>query len=92
MAYPKITVNTGLSLEVIASDTLPIPYPGLSTLSGTNGTTQNGKLVDANQTFITDGVSVGDIVYNTVDNTTATVATVDSETLLTLSSNIMATG
>ena len=42
MAYPKITVNTGLSLEVIASDTLPIPYPGLSTLSGTNGTTQNG--------------------------------------------------
>jgi hypothetical protein len=92
MAYPKITVNTGLSLEVIASDTLPIPYPGLSTLSGTNGTTQSDKLVDANQTFITNGVSVGDIVYNTVDNTTATVTAVDSEILLTLSANIMATG
>ena len=92
MAYPKITVNTGLSLEVIASDTLPIPYPGLSTLSGTNGTTQNDKLVDANQTFITDGVSVGDIVYNTADNTTATVTAVDSQILLTLSSNIMASG
>lgn len=92
MAYPKITVNTGLSLEVIASDTLPIPYPGLSTLSGTNGTTQNDKLVDANQTFITDGVSVGDIVYNTTDNTTATVTAVDSEILLSLSANIMATG
>jgi len=92
MAYPKITVNTGLSLEVIASDTLPIPYPGLSTLSGTNGTTTANKLVDTNKKFIEDGVSVGDIIYNTTDNTTATVSSVDSETVLGISSNIMVSG
>tara|TARA_R110000744_G_scaffold258732_3_gene374043 strand:+ start:1143 stop:1682 length:540 start_codon:yes stop_codon:yes gene_type:complete len=92
MAYPKITVNTGLSIEVIASDTLPIPYPGLSTISGTNGTTTANKLVDTNKTFITDGVSIGDIIYNTTDNTTATVSSVDSETVLSVSVNIMALG
>lgn len=92
MAYPKITVNTGLSIEVIASDTLPIPYPGLTTIAGSNGTTTANKLVDTNKTFITDGVSIGDIVYNTTDNTTATVTAVDSETILSLSSNIMASG
>ena len=27
MAYPKITVNTGKALAVIASDTIPIPSP-----------------------------------------------------------------
>ena len=32
------------------------------------------------------------IIYNTADNTTATVTAVDSQILLTLSSNIMASG
>jgi len=92
MAYPKITVNTGLSIEVIASDTLPIPYPGLTTIAGSDGGAVANKLVDTNKTFITDGVSIGDIVYNTTDNTTATVTSIDSETILSLSSSIMATG
>ena len=35
MAYPKITVNTGLAKEIIASDTIPIPAPDLPVLSGT---------------------------------------------------------
>ena len=92
MAYPKITVNTGKALAVIASDTIPIPSPDCPEISGTNGTTQNGKLVDASKDFITAGVEVGDIVYNTTDNTSATVTAIDSEFLLTLSANIMATG
>lgn len=92
MAYPKITVNTGKALTVIASDTIPIPSPDCPELSGTNGTTQNGKLVDSSKDFITAGVEVGDIVYNTTDNTSATVTAIDSAILLTLSANIMATG
>ncbi|HSG32172.1 MAG TPA: hypothetical protein VLB82_11590 [Thermodesulfobacteriota bacterium] len=92
MAYPKITVNTGKALAVIASDTIPIPSPDCPEISGTNGTTQNGKLVDSSKDFITAGVEVGDIVYNTSDNTSATVSAIDSASLLTLSANIMASG
>jgi len=92
MAYPKITVNTGKALAIVASDTIPIPSPDCPELSGTNGTIQNGKLVDSSKDFVTAGVEVGDIVYNTTDNTSATVTAIDSAFLLTLSANIMATG
>ena len=63
MAYPKITVNTGLVLDVIASDTIPIPSPDLPKISGTTTASTTNKLVDVGADFST--VSVGDIVYNT---------------------------
>jgi len=157
MAYPKITVNTGLAIEVIASDTTPIPAPDLPVVSGTStgigsGTANvntafaledstanflaatpplpvvvgdlvisvvagagtaaiapitgqvitlgadifpNGNeayaivktnhLIVSGETFITKGVSVGDMVWNTTANTTATVTAVNSEVDLTLS-------
>ena len=69
MAYPKITVNTGLAQEVISSDTLPIPSPSLPVLSGTTTATTADKLVDVGADF--SNVSIGDIVYNTTDNTSA---------------------
>lgn len=47
--------------------------------AGGNGT----KLIDAAATFSTDGVQVGDIVYNSTDGSYAAVVTVDSETQLT---------
>ena len=86
MAYPKITVNTGLAQEVISSDTLPIPSPNLSVLSGTTTAATANKLVDVGADF--SNVSVGDIIYNTTDNTSATVVAIDSSTILEVSADI----
>ena len=86
MAYPKITVNTGLALKVIASDTLPIPSPDLPVLSGTTTAVVVSKLVDAGADF--SSVSVGDIIYNTTGTTSASVTAVDSTTILSVSADI----
>ena len=56
----------------------------------TNGTTAN-KLVQSGQNFLTT-VSVGNEVYNTTDSTIAVVTAVDSNTTLSLSSDIMVSG
>ena len=86
MAYPKITVNTGLVLSVTASDTIPIPAPSLPQLTGTTTATTADKLVDVGEDF--SNVQVGDIVYNTTDNTVATVTAIDSTTILSVSADI----
>jgi len=86
MAYPKITVNTGLVVSLIASDTIPIPAPDLPQITGTTTTTTTDKLVDTSEDF--SNVQVGDIVYNTTDNTSATVVAVDSDTILEVSADI----
>ena len=39
-------------------------------------------LVDSNATFVTSGVKVGDIIYNTTDNTACTVVEVVNETTI----------
>jgi hypothetical protein len=83
MAYPKITVNTGLALQVISNDTLPIPAADLPKNSGTTTAATANKLVDVGADF--SSVSVGDIVYNTTDNTSATVTAIDTSTIITLS-------
>ena len=57
--------------------------------SAATATTAN-KLVDSGATFVTDGVAVGDAVYNDTDDTIALVTAVDSETTLSLSADIMA--
>lgn len=90
MAYPKITVNTGLSLSVIASDTLPIPAPDLPQITGTADTNTTDKLVDTSANFST--VNVGDIVYNTTDNTSGAVTAVDSTTALSFATDLFPDG
>lgn len=60
------------------------------TSSGTASATTANKLVDAAATFITDGVQVGDSVFNTTDNTVARVTALDSETTLSIDADIMA--
>lgn len=57
----------------------------------TTGTTSN-KLVDSTATFTTDGVSVGDIIHNTTDDTFALVTAIDSATTLSIGTDIMASG
>jgi hypothetical protein len=71
MAYPKITVNTSKALAVIASDSIPIPSPNAQQLVGVTSAATTDKLVAVGSDF--SNVVIGDIVYNTTDNTVATV-------------------
>ena len=59
----------------------------------TTGATTN-KLVDSGGTFTAakSNVLIGDVVFNTTDSTTANITAIDSDTELTLSSNIMTSG
>ncbi len=59
--------------------------------TGTTTSTVENKLVDSGQNF-TSTLAVGDVVKNTTDNTTTLVKTVDSDTQLSLQSNIFTTG
>ena len=55
--------------------------------------TTAGKLVDSGRTFVTDAlVSIDDWIVNNTDGTTARVTAIDSETQLSISSDIMASG
>jgi len=59
--------------------------------SGTTTSTSTNKLIQTGQNFLST-VFVGNIVYNTTDNTYAHVVTVDSDTQLTLDADIMTSG
>ena len=86
MAYPKITVNTSKALAVIASDSIPIPSPNAQQLVGVTSAATTSKLVAVGSDF--SNVVIGDIVYNTTDNTVATVTAIDSSTILSISADI----
>ena len=87
MPYQKLQV--GSAIPVVPSDTIPIPAGDGVQQSGTaTGTTAN-KLVDSTKAFTTS-VKVGAIVHNKTDGTIATVTAVDSNTVLSLSADIMA--
>ena len=58
---------------------------------GTTTATTANKLVDSTQNF-TDTAQVGSFIKNTTDDTTASVTAIDSDTTLSLSSDIMASG
>lgn len=85
MATQKIQVSR--ALEVIPSNYAQIPFPAVTT-SGVNDSVVANQLVDSAATFITDNVMTGDIVYNTVDKTAATVVKVLSETVIELNDDI----
>jgi len=88
MAYQKLQV--GLGIKVIPSDTINIPNVSGPTESSTTTATTSNKLTDGAASFTNN--LVGYIVYNTTDNTVATVTAVDSGTELSLSADIMANG
>ena len=58
---------------------------------GTTTATTASKLVDSTQNFQTTA-QVGSFIKNTTDNTTASVTAIDSDTTLSVSSDIMASG
>tara|TARA_R110000744_G_scaffold141321_4_gene252716 strand:- start:1271 stop:1783 length:513 start_codon:yes stop_codon:yes gene_type:complete len=83
--YSKIQVNTATALKVIPSDTVHIPEPASSVVEGTADFSVAGTLTDVATTFTTKGINVGAIVYNTTANIAYYVASVDSDTEITLS-------
>jgi len=58
---------------------------------GSATATTSNKLVDSVKLF-SETVEVGDLIYNTTDNTIALVSAVDSNTTLSLDTDIMASG
>lgn len=60
--------------------------------TGTATSYVSNTLINSGSSFLTSGVTVGDLVMNTTDNTTATVVSVDSDTQLTLSADIFPDG
>jgi hypothetical protein len=79
------------ALPLIKTDNAPIPNP-IVIVSGTSTTTTADKLVCATGLFVTNGVAIGDVVYNTTDSTAAVVTAVDSETTLSLNADVVPTG
>lgn len=75
------------ALSVIPSDDANVPFPSVVT-SGTNTSVVGSKLVDSSATFITSGVSIGDIVYNNTLGLAATVTRVESNTSLRINADI----
>jgi hypothetical protein len=102
MAYPKITVNTTQAIQVIPSNTIPIPNPnflaaigvGNQVDGGTNTSIATNKLVDSGATWTSTTaplpIVVGDVVYNTTTPANAAVTAVDSAITLAFASNIFA--
>lgn len=90
MAYQKL--QPGLAAEVIPSDTIPIPVPSSGTITGAASATVADKLQVATDLFNVAQLKAGAIVVNETTQTIATVTGVDSNTLLSLSANIMSAG
>lgn len=87
MSITKIRVSR--CLRLVPSDTIPIPKISSLVVSGSASATTASKLVDSTKDFITLGVKVGNIIYNTTDFTAATVTAVDSATTLSISADII---
>lgn len=64
---------------------------GTTLLTGTATASAASKLVDTSENF-TNVVLEGDVILNTTDSTVATVVSIDSNTELTLTSDIMSNG
>ncbi len=83
MAYQKL--QAGRAIDVIPADNVPIPNPAAEAASGQ--TTADGRasdqLIDANATFLTDNIKVGDIVYS-ADGVAGTVSVVNKDTTITV--------
>jgi hypothetical protein len=88
---PTLTGNIKFSYLIQCEQDVS-PYDSSDNIdSGTTTSTSANKLVQTGQNFLTT-VSVGMIVRNTTDGTEASVTAVDSDTTLSLSSDIMTSG
>ncbi len=65
MAYQKLQTSSGLN--VIPSNTVPIPDRATRAVSGTADFSVAGTLTDVGTTFLSDGIQKNAIVYNATD-------------------------
>ena len=65
MAYQKL--QTSSALDVIPSDTVPIPDRATKVLEGTADFSVAGTLTDVGTTFLSAGIQKNAIVYNITD-------------------------
>jgi hypothetical protein len=61
-------------------------------LTGTTDGTTASKLVDSGADFVTDKVSIGDVIYNTTDLTQTTVTAIDDLNTLSVADDIFVSG
>ena len=85
MAYHKLQTSVGLN--IVSTDNADIPSVSVVE-TGTNSTTVANALEDLSATFVTNGVQVGDVVYNNVTLQVATITKVIDNTRLLLNANI----
>lgn len=86
-----IQLQGGRWLKVFPSDYCVIPYP-TALSEGTTTSTSAGYLVDNTKNFISDGIEIGMIVYNTTLESGATIENVVNETTLKLNFDMMTSG
>ena len=89
LAQPAANINNQYNLPADYYLVNKIFYYPTLRVSGTTTAANVNQLIDATQTFTTS-VSVGDIITNTTDNTSAYITAIVSDTTLTISSDIMA--
>lgn len=79
---------------IVTDGTRAIKYKeyGVPTSEGADTSGTAFKLTDSGATFVTDGVSNGDMVANITTNSNTMVTNVDSETVLSLTANIFSSG
>lgn len=89
MSIQRLQFERAIAIST-ANYNIEIPFPGNRMLVGIGTAQAANKLICVGANFITRGVKAGDIVFNTATNpiTVATVTTVDSESQLSLSSNL----
>jgi len=88
MAYQKLQTSRALQ-SVIVNDVVNIPDISNRHATGANSAISANQLVcaAASQTFLTS-ITLGDIVYNTTSNLSATVTGIVDDVTLDLSANI----
>jgi len=93
---PNQKLQVSRALAVITSSTINIPFPGAIKEPQSANTLVSGGGVDLNDTsaqFVTNNVSIGDIIYNTTDGTCASVVSIINENRIVCSAAIFtATG
>ena len=82
MAYQRLQVSN--AIDVIPSDTVPIPNPATFVLSGVANMSAAGTLTDIGTKFTEAGIQKNAILYAISSGLAYTVVSVDSDTQLTL--------
>ena len=88
MAYQRLQVSN--AIDVIPSDTVPIPNPATFVLSGVANMSVAGTLTDIGTKFTEAGIQKNAILYATSSGLAYTVVSVDSDTQLTLEPSVAA--